>query len=209
MSTTRTSRRLAAAAATVLVAAAAAGCGSQDDNTPTPAPSHSSPAPTARPTATYSPPQAMPSGKAGTPKGLPTTVNEEDATAVAHALAVTAFTYDTALDRTPADAQRRAGRWLTPAYAKTALAQPVAPPGASWNQMAAHHGYTAVTARQAHDTAPASTQTSAYRQFEVTVQFRGRDGWKGDADEHWVTWIHLARSTASSPWKADSMRVST
>ncbi|PBC72412.1 hypothetical protein BX261_7286 [Streptomyces sp. 2321.6] len=206
MSATRTLRRVSAVAAAVLVAAAAAGCSSEDQDKPKP--THSSPAPTARPNATYSPPKEMPSGKAGTPKGgLPKDVNEQNATAVAKAVAGVAFAYDTELDRTRADAQRRTTRWLTPAYAKTALGQPVAPPGASWDQMAAHHGYTTATARQAHDTAPASTPISAYRQFEVTVQYRGRDGWKG-SNETWVTWIHLTRSTTSSPWKVDSMRVS-
>ncbi|MEU7222340.1 hypothetical protein [Streptomyces chrestomyceticus] len=209
MTTTRTRRTVVAAAAAALVAAAAAGCGSEESGGPKPDPLHASTAPIARPTATYSPPKAMPSGKAGTPKGgLPTGVNEQDATAVAQAIATTAFTYDTELDRTRADAQRRAARWLTPAYAKEALGQPVAPPGAAWTQMAAHRGYTTATARQAHDTAPADSPTSAYRQFEVTVAFRGRDGWKGD-DEHWVTWIHLTRAATSTPWKADSLRVST
>ncbi|MFH9871569.1 hypothetical protein ACH4NT_36530 [Streptomyces lydicus] len=209
MRATTTLRRVSAAAAVVLAAvAAAAGCSSEDQSKPKPKPAHSSPAPTARPNATYSPPREMPSGQAGTPKGgLPKAVDEQDATAVAKAVAQVAFTYDAQLDRTRADAQRRTTRWLTPAYAQTALGQPVAPPGASWDQMATHHGYTTATARQAHDTAPASTPKSAYRQFEVTVQFHGRDGWKGD-DEHWVTWIHLTRSTTSSPWRVDSMRVS-
>ncbi|MFF9483024.1 hypothetical protein [Streptomyces sp. NPDC014733] len=207
--TTRTrARRTAAAAAVAMLVATAAACSSEDQDRPAPKPSTSSPAPTAHPTATYSPPPTMPTGKPGTPKGgLPKDVDEKDATAVAKAIAEVAFTYDTQLDRTRADAQRRTARWLTPAYAKTALGQPVAPPGANWDQMAAHHGYTTVTARQAHDTAPAGTPTSAYRQFEVTVKFRGRGSWTGP-DEHWVTWLHLTRSTASSPWRADSMRVS-
>ncbi|MER6733786.1 hypothetical protein [Streptomyces puniciscabiei] len=168
----------------------------------------SSPAPTARPNATYSEPPPLPRGASGTPKaGLPTHVDDHDATAVGKAIAVTTWTFDTKIDNTPADAQRRTTGWLTADYAKTvSTAQPVAAPDASWTAMADHHGYTTVTVRQAHDTAPKDTPTEAYRQFEVTVTPHGRDGWKGPA-ETWVEWIHLVRSGTGDPWKADNMRV--
>ncbi|MFF7357844.1 hypothetical protein ACFZA1_35240 [Streptomyces filipinensis] len=126
---------------------------------------------------------------------------------MAKAIAMTTWTFDTKIDTSRADAQRRTVGWLTPDYAKSiSAAQPVAAPDASWIAMADHHGFTTVTTRRAHDTAPDDTPTEAYRQFEVTVTPHGRDGWKGPA-ETWVEWIHLVRSGTGEPWKADNMRV--
>lgn len=183
-----------------------AGCGS-DDHGKTKG-EHRSPAPTARPNATYSEPPPLPSGAAGTPKaGLPTHIDEQDATSVARAIAVTTWTFDTSIDNSPADAQRRTAGLLTAGYARTiTTARPVAAPDASWTAMADHHGYSTVTVRQAHDTAPDDTLIEAYRQFEVAVTPHGRDGWKGPT-ETWVEWIHLVRSKTGDPWKADNMRV--
>ncbi|MFH8337767.1 hypothetical protein [Streptomyces sp. AM6-12] len=205
MSMTRDGRAWAGAAA-LGAALVLTGCGSGHHGKPME--KHTSPAPTARPNATYSEPPPLPRGVKGTPEaGLTTHVDENDATSVAKAIAVTTWTFDTRIDTTQVDAQRRTARWLTPGYARSIEnAQPVAAPDASWTAMAEHHGYTTATARQAHDTAPQDTPTEAYRQFEVTVTPHGRDGWKGPA-ETWVEWIHLVRTRTGEPWKADNMRV--
>lgn len=191
-------RRTAAAA---LLLAATAGCAStphQSVQTP-PDPSAS-----AVPTG----PVALPSGAAGTPKaGLPTQVNDHDPAAVASAAISADWTFDTTLDNSPADAQRRSAPWLTPAYAaQISQAQQLADPGADWTAMAAHHGYTTVHLVQAHDDPTPDTPTSAWREYTIAVTEHGRDAWAGPTSTY-VQYAHLTRASASAPWRVDQMRV--
>ncbi|GHG64122.1 hypothetical protein [Streptomyces griseocarneus] len=201
--------RWAVVATSTAMAVALTACGS--DNSPKDSGATAKPSPpppTARPNATYSPPKPLPKGKEGTPKaGLPQGVDEKDATAVAEAIAVTDWTFDTDLDSSPSDAQRRTMPWLADSLAKdVANAQPLAQPDAAWRKMAEHHGYTVATAKRAYDDQQMDLDTEAYRQFEVTVKTLGRDDWKGPTDT-WVQWIHLTRTDKDQPWKADTMRV--
>ncbi|KJY44112.1 hypothetical protein VR41_00035 [Streptomyces sp. NRRL B-1568] len=198
---------IAAAAASVTLALALTGCGSSHKDTGA-GPKASTPPPTSRPNANYSPAPALPKGKAGTPKGgLPKDVDAKDATAVAQAIAVANRTYDTDLDASPADAQRRTVQWLSDTLAKNVTdARSLSQPDAAWRTMAAHHGYTTVTAKRAYDDQQPDSATEAFRQFEVTVTTLGRDDWKGPTDT-WVQWIHLTRTSSEQPWKADTMRV--
>jgi hypothetical protein len=150
----------------------------------------------------------LPAGAAGTPKaGLPTGVDDQDATAVAVAAVTTDWIFDTTLDVSQADAQRRSQRWLTPAYAaQIAAAAQVAAPGADWTAMAAHHGYTTVALTRAYDDPTPDSPTDVWREFTVTVTEHGRDGWSGPV-QHVVQYAHLTRSDARSPWRVAEMRV--
>lgn len=199
---TSTANSLRAAAA-ALVVLAAAGCSA----------AHHRPAPPATPsTSAASGPgpgqSALPTGRAGTPAaGLPAHVDSQDATAVAAAAITADWTWDTALDTSPADAQRRSQPWLTPQYAaQVAHAPTVAAPGAQWDTLAAHHGYTTAALARAFDDPTADTATSAWREFTVTVTEHGRDGWHGPVSTY-VQYAHLTRPTAGAPWQVDQMRV--
>jgi len=78
-------------------------------------------------------------------------VDGQSPDAVAAAFAATTFIYDTALDRSPFDAQVRSAVYATPGFA-VVLKQPLQQGGgAQWNTLAAHHGYTTVALAVNHD----------------------------------------------------------
>ena len=197
------SLRIAAAAAVTVLALGAAGCGSSGQHTTTASPSPTLTLPTQA--AGQSP---LPTGQPGTPKaGLPSHVDQHDATALAAAAVTTDWTWDTDLDTSPADAQRRSAAWLTPEYAAQVQTQaPVSAPGADWTQLAAHHGYTTVKLARAYDDPSPDTPTSAWREYRVTVSEHGRDGWTGPSTVY-VQFAHLVRSDASAVWRVSEMRV--
>ncbi len=94
----------------------------------------------------------VPAGVAGRPRGeVGNAVDGQSPDAVAAAFAGTTFTYDTAIDRSPFDAQVRSAVYATPAFAAV-LKQPLQQGGgAQWNTLAAHHGYSTVALAVNHD----------------------------------------------------------
>jgi len=94
----------------------------------------------------------IPAGNPGQPRGQAGgPVDGQAPDGVAAAFAAATFTYDTALDRSPYDAQVRSAVYATPAFAAV-LKQPLQQGGgAEWNTLAAHHGYTTVALAVNHD----------------------------------------------------------
>lgn len=200
-------RAVAAAAAVVLLAG---GCGGEGQ--------HTEPPPTAlqsvgTPGASTTPitPQPIPPGNpTKTPAGglpRPSQVNSLDASTVAATVAAVTYRYDTAIDTSPSDAQRRTKPWLTPEFARLLELGPAAAPGAEWNTWTQHRAYTTSTAVNAtEDGAPPDTTTRADRTIAVTMHPVGRDQWRGPAQQY-ALFIMLTRDSAKTAWKVSQVQV--
>lgn len=205
----RATRAVALVWAAALTAATVTGCGARETGESAPTvPATPPPAAGATLTAQATPAPtvvqaSLPPGQPGTPAGgLPgsRTLTSRDPDVVAVAGLTAYYSADTAIDRSPADPQRRALPWTAGQLAAGIAAyRPVAAPGATWNSWAAHRAHTTVTATRAYDDgAPADTASTAYRQFVVTITPHGRDHWTGPPVTH--TDFVLMRRT-SSGWR--------
>lgn len=194
----------------VLSAAVAAGllCAGCSTPAPAPVPAPVRVAPSPFPSAVVAPPGVAP-GRAGTPRGAPTApVNAHDPAAVAARFAATTVIVDTAIDRSSADAQRRAARWATPAYAAV-LTAPVPVTGDhDFTVLAAHHGFTtAALVSNADDGRPPDLPLTAARSFTVTATGHGAHGWT-QARPAQVMYVFLARTGPAAPWRVERVTVS-
>ncbi|TCC33892.1 hypothetical protein E0H75_42300 [Kribbella capetownensis] len=203
-------RIVVASAAVVLLAA---GCGGNDaGRQPEPPPTGAQPTPgTPGTSSTPITPQPIPPGNATkTPAGglpRPSQVNGFDASTVAAVVAAVTYRYDTAIDNSPSDAQRRAKPWLAPALAAQLDGGPAAPAGAEWATWVQHRAYTTSTAVDAtEDGAPADTATRADRTIAVTMQPVGRDRWRG-TPQRYALYITLTRASAKAPWQISQLQV--
>ncbi len=199
------------------VVAVCAGCSTPTAPSPSPAPASSAP-PSAVAPATASPsssagggaPVTVPPGASGTPRGAGPgidQVNGADASAVGEAFSTATFTYDSLIDTSPADGQRRSADFATPAFA-TQLRQPLMQGGgALWNEMAAHRGYTTVALAQDHDDGrPPDTATSAVRGWTVTATGHAADGWSAPMSSV-VMFVSMTRATPAGAWQVSSLRI--
>lgn len=166
------------------------------------------PAPSGTTTPAISP--AVPTGQQGTPRGAPptaSTTNLSDAAAVAVAFATTSFDYDTAIDVSPADAQRRSIPFTTPAYAAQLRAGGTQPGGAWWNTLAEHHGYTTAALVENHDGGrPPDTATTAVRSWTVTSTGRSPDGWSAPMGTALV-FVAMTRPILAAPWQVSGLEI--
>lgn len=211
-------RRLAAAACAATLAAVLVGCGafgegSQDPAPPKqtePAPSGTGPYPDP---ATPSEAAPLPSGKGGEPKGgipSPADVDESDATAVSRAALTALTTYDTAIDASRNDAGARVAEagWCTAVYAaelRSAVSRSA--PGATWATWVQHKAYTRPKLTQTKDAGqPADSDTTAYRQWTITLTPTGRDGWTGPPETSYA-FVELTRADQSKPWRLNTVTV--
>jgi len=197
------------------VVAVCAGC-STPPPPPPPAPASSAP-PSAVAPATALPsspgggaPVTVPPGASGTPRGAGPGINQvngADASAVGEAFSTATFTYDSLIDTSPADGQRRSADFATPAFA-TQLRQPLMQGGgAVWNEMAAHCGYTTVALVKDHDDGrPPDTATSAVRGWTVTATGHAADGWSAPMSSV-VMFVSMTRATPASGWQVSSLRI--
>ena len=121
--------------------------------------------------------------------------------AVAAAFAATTFTYDTALDRSPFDAQVRSAVYATPGFA-VVLKQPLQQGGgAQWNTLAAHHGYTTVALAVNHDDGrPPDQLGAAARGYTITVTGHGDNAWSAPLDSQ-TMYVFLTRTGTTTPWQ--------
>jgi len=201
------------------VVVACAGCSTPTAPSPSPAPAPASSAPpSAVAPATASPsssagggaPVTVPPGASGTPRGAGPGINQvngADASAVGEAFSTATFTYDSLIDTSPADGQRRSADFATPACA-TQLRQPLMQGGgAVWNEMAAHRGYTTVALTPDHDDGrPPDTATSAVRGWTVTATGHAADGWSAPMSSV-VMFVSMTRPTPASGWQVCSLRI--
>lgn len=134
----------------------------------------STPAPTAvSPSAAAN---AVPSGRSGQPRGaVALSPAGSDPAAVATAVVVTQWTWDTASDNSPQDAWRRARPWLSQAAASRADVL-TSGGGAQWTELAARDGWTTAEVKPLPELEIADTADAAGRVYEVTVTPRSGSG---------------------------------
>jgi hypothetical protein len=159
------------------------------------------------PAVPVSPPGAPTSTGVGiAARGGPPPALASDATSVGSAFAVTSFAYDTAIDVSPFDAQRRSAEYATPAYAAQLL-QPLAnPSNQRFNDLTTHHGYTTVALTENHDDGrPPDTPGTAMRSWTATSTGHGDGGWTAPMGDV-LLFVSMARSP-SGPWQVASLQI--
>jgi len=163
--------------------------------------------PSAAPTAAPAPGAA---GQTGVPRGAPptvSTVNLTDATAVGEAFVITSFSYDTAIDVSPANAQGRSIPFATPAYAAQLRAAGTLPGGDRWNTLADHHGYTTTTLAENHDQGrPPDTAAAAVRSWTVTTTGHSPDSWTAPMGTALV-FVTMNRTDQTAPWQVSGVQI--
>ncbi|WP_346098647.1 hypothetical protein [Streptomyces olivaceiscleroticus] len=132
----------------------------------------------------------------------PPVPNRHDATAVAKAWALVAYSYDTKYDVSPHDAILRAVPYLTSKKAKDERSyRPAAGAGNEWNTWAKHKAWTTVKLHLEVDgDAPADTPTKAHRQISVSGTATGRDDWKG-VGPRVQAFVTLVRTNTKGDWQ--------
>lgn len=138
------------------------------------------------------------------PRGLTAAqrrVDRDDPDQVATAFVVRLEAWDTALDRRPNDAVRRAVAYAGPQLRSRLLAaEPGRHRGHRWNDLLDHHGWTSVTTRLG-GLGPAPTgERSAVRAVTCRPVDHGVDGWTafpGDSGTYIVT---LTRAPKRRGW---------
>jgi len=146
----------------------------------------------------------VPTGISGQPRGASTTAaTTSDPDSVAQAFATVTFTFDTALDQSPFDAQARSATYATPTFAATLTRPLVQGGGLEWNTLAAHHGFTTVgLAANNDDGRPPDELRAAARGYTVTVTGHGDAGWTQTVDTE-AMYLYLTRTGGTSPWQVD------
>jgi len=200
--------------AAVAVLGAVAGCSGGSTPPPAPSPAVSGPSqltgaspapPPTTATTTVGPVPSnppVPAGTAGQPRGgVAAPVDGQSPDGVAGAFAAATFTYDTALDRSPFDAQVRSAVYATPAFAAV-LKQPLQQGGgAQWNTLAAHHGFTTVALTANHDDGrPPDQLGSAARAYTVATTGHGDNGWTTPLASQ-TMYVFMTRSGTATPWQ--------
>ncbi len=124
-----------------------------------------------------------------------------DPVAVAHAWLTTAYTYDTAYDSSPQDANLRALVYLTDQQAEAERSyRPGAASGAAWATWAEHKAWTTVEITADDEgQGPGDTPGASYRTFAVDGKAHGRDGWTGTGPQ--LTAVVKLVMTGPGTWK--------
>jgi hypothetical protein len=151
----------------------------------------------------------IPAGSPGQARGQAAgAVDGQSPDGVASAFAAATFTYDTALDRSPFDAQVRSAVYATPAFAAV-LKQPLQQGGgAQWNTLATHHGYTTVALTANHDDGrPPDQLGAAARAYTVATTGHGDNAWSAPLDSQ-TMYVFLTRSGTATPWQASRVSFS-
>lgn len=142
-------------------------------------------------------------GESGTPRaGLPNAakVNQRNAAAVANAYAETAYTFDTTIDRSANDAQRRAARWLTQDLADSLEGD--LPVTTGWDRLKKREAWAKVTVTDVTpDGGDPTKGTTASRLEQVTITTLDKDGDRiGDRQTLTVD-LSLTRDSTDDPWR--------
>lgn len=109
-------------------------------------------------------------------------LRRDKATDTALAFAINAETWDSRIDHRPNDAGHRAANLATDKLSDEMTGtEPKAAPGADWEKLADHHGYTTVKATPGgFGKPPPDTKTKAIR--GITIEKQAMHG-----DHHWTT----------------------
>lgn len=204
-------RAAASTVAAAFLAAVLTSCGTTPEAgppDPAPPPRTAAPTDTKAPTEEPSEAEALPTGAAATPPGVPDPqdVDRTNPDAVSKAALTTMLAVDTRADVSQHDATLRAVPYATPKYARQIKATPQrSAPGADWQAWAAHQAFLKVDLQAANEAgAPADTATDAYRTWAVTTTPHGRSGWKGQ-EEQSTAFVHLTRS--GKKWSVDAVQI--
>ncbi|WP_402377982.1 hypothetical protein [Isoptericola rhizosphaerae] len=114
---------------------------------------------------------------------------------------------DTTTDKTPLDAARRAGEWLTDEHQALIADDLPGGAGATWIELAEHDGkYIVVTtdATEAMPDLPPDTETTASRGRVIELRPVGTDGWTGERTVL-VAQFDLTRPDDTEPWLIDTI----
>lgn len=158
-------------------------------------------------------PQPFPSDlPAGVPRGLTPAeqrVDRRSADAVAAAFVVRLELWDSALDRRPNDAARRAVAYATRKLRSRMLAgEPLGPPGERWAALVDHHGWTTVTTRLGGlGEDPPTTATTAMRAVTPVPVDHGTDGWTSYPEPPGTYIVVLVRAGKGRPWAVNSYTI--
>ena len=183
-----------------------AGTSVSSPTSPSAAPSSAAPRSTVVPVPSNPP---VPAGSPGRPRGQAAgAVDGQSPDGVAAAFAAATFTYDTALDRSPFDAQVRSAVYATPAFAAV-LKQPLQQGGgAQWNTLAARLGYTTVALTVNHDDGrPPDQLGSAARAYTVATTGHGDNAWSAPLDSQ-TMYVFLTRTGTTTPWQVSRVSFS-
>ncbi|GAB2785850.1 hypothetical protein [Streptomyces daliensis] len=180
---------------------------------PYPTPAEAEADASASASASDSAPASPGAGATGEPKGgtvRPEDVKGTDADAVSRGALKSLWTFDTAIDSGPRDAELRTAEagWLTDKYAdKLRADRPQSVPGAQWQEWDKHRAYTKVGLEQTEDAAkPADADGEAWRQWTVTTTPTGRDQWSGDPLVV-TAYVQLTRTADGKPWRVADVTV--
>jgi len=208
-------RRLAAAAA--VTAAAVAGCGGSPAEvtaaaaTPSAGPTAtwSTPAPASpQPTPTSSQTDAGPRGpvRGGAPD--PAGVDRSSPDSVGAAFVQLAWTSDTRVDASPAQATRRAAALAVPELAAELRQADGRRPSGDWTTWTTRKAWTQVTLTPNLDTGrPTDTATRAVRGWQARVVPRA-NSWTGST-QTFVVFVVLTRPTSADGWSVADLEVSS
>lgn len=122
-------------------------------------------------------PGAVERGADGIPRGADAlVVDDQDPTSVAVKAVVTAWTWDSAIDRAPQDAARRAAPWMTPEAGALAANARTNAASDQWLQVSGEQGWTSATATVIPEDEAPDTAEAAGRLFHLVVTPRDRAG---------------------------------
>lgn len=162
-------------------------------------------APSSAASSSSAPEATIPVGDKGTPRGGCglKSVDEHNSSAVALMASKVTACWDTALDKTPVDGQRRAIPLLSKHLADV-LSQPLGGNGGGsapgWKPLVAHHGWMKVTAVIAdEDGGTPDTATQALHEVMVTATGHAK-GWTS-TPMRTLQIVHMTRNDASQPWR--------
>lgn len=128
-------------------------------------------------------------------------VDRHDPDQVATAFVVRLEAWDTALDRRPNDAVRRAVDYADRSLRSRLLAaEPRAAPGQRWNVLADHRGWTSVRTRLGGLGPEPTAEHSAVRAVTATPTDHGADGWTAFPGTGWTYIVTLGRGRQDAGW---------
>ncbi|WP_068255618.1 hypothetical protein [Janibacter corallicola] len=142
-------------------------------------------------------------GESGSPRADqpdPESVNERNAAAVANAYARTAYTFDTSIDASANDAQRRAARWLTEDLADS-LEEDL-PATTGWDRLKKQGAWAEVTVTDVTpDGSDPRNGTTTSRLQQVKITTRDKDGKRIGSHQTLTLDLSLTRDDPNDPWR--------
>jgi hypothetical protein len=133
----------------------------------------------------------------------PAAVDRRSPEAVATAALTALYSYDTAVDTGPADADRRALPWLSPRTATAVQdARPIASAGAEWTRWTRHRAIVTPVLGPSRGRPPRGHRDPRSPAVHRHPHPRGRGGWRGSTSQL-VAFVVLTHG--STGWAVDQV----